>query len=294
MFYYISASCAYGSALKGKGSGMKVRSIKILVTAVTAAIGLAMTGCSFSQITGVAPEPKITGAYETECTVTAYIVPPGESADSETEFCFGGHVKRLGTQFWEMSITSPDSISGLEITKSDIAMSSRLDGLSFDLFTEEIPSASPVAAVFNALDNAAAAVQNGGKLASGENGGWVMNGSDYTIIFDSTGAPVSMSLSTSKITAEFTSFCLISESGGTAALPETTAEVTEITSVSAAETSETAAVTAEETTVTASETSALSETTVTVTEEEISTLSETTLTETSAETEVTTVPVTME
>lgn len=280
---------------------MKIRLMKLFGAA---ALGLALTGCSLSDITGSAPDPRITGAYEVECTVTAYIIPPGESADGETQFCFGGSIKRLGPQFWEMSISSPDTVAGMEIVKTDSAMTSRLDGLSFDIFTEEIPSASPVAAVFGALDSAAVQLESGGGLSSGENGSWVMNGSGYSIIFDSTGAPVSMSLTASRITAEFTSFSVIGPDSG--ALSETSASFSE-TALPPAETSLTSAETSaplsetsvSQTAATEAESSeALSEAPAETSVSAVSEISEPTSTETTSspasETSAASVSVTME
>lgn len=192
---------------------MKIGKIKRVITA--AAICTSLAGCSFSEIAGLPPEPQITSAYTAECTVTSYIVPP--DSEEETQFCFGGKIKRLGTGFWELEITSPETVAGLKITASDDTVDSSLGELSFSLPLEHIPEASPFTAIFGALDSAAV---NGRSLSSGEEGGWVMSSDTYTIIFDGSGTPVSMAMSNPRMTVEFESFRIMSDtlgsSGGSA------------------------------------------------------------------------------
>ena len=211
-------------------------------------------GCSLSQIADAPPEPHITKGFEAECTVTAYIIPPGESTDSEEEFVFGGSIKRLGGGFWEMSVTSPETVAGMEISMSDDAMTSHLGQLSLDMTAADIPDASPVTAVFAAIDSAAALYEAGTALEKGDNGGWTLRDGGCTIVFDGEGNPVSMAVSSPRLSVSFTSFTVLSENIDTS--EQTTAATADTTTV--ATTADTATVTAVTTApITTAETSAV-------------------------------------
>lgn len=187
-----------------------------------AALCMVLTGCSFSEIAGLPPEPQLSSAYTAELAVTSYILPP--DSEEEAEFCFGGTVKRLGTGFWELEITSPETIAGMEITSSGDTVDSSLGELSFSLPTESVPEASPFMAMFAALDSAAVSTS---PLTSGEEGGWVMATDKYTIAFDGSGAPVSMAMSSPRFTAEFSSFTLTAAEQDTERTTESSTETAE-------------------------------------------------------------------
>ncbi len=198
------------------------------------------TGCSLNEITGKAPEAQIKGAYNAECSVTAYIVPP--DTNEETEFKFDCKVKRLGTGFWEMDITAPDTVCGMKITASDGSVSSQLDGFSISCEQNDVPAASPVFTLFKVLDSFALTEA---PLESGSDGGWMLKTEDCTMIFDSAGAPVSLAASNPKITVSFTSFTVITSEAqtvtGTTAPAEETAAVTSTVSEASSVTSSAAA-----------------------------------------------------
>ena len=162
-------------------------------------------GCSGSML-AVPPEPKIMSAYSAECTVTAYITPPDKT--EEEEFTFGGRLTRLGTGFWELDISSPDTLKGMVIKANDDCIRSELGSLSFDTNGEDIPANSPFAAVFSSLDKAAASSVG---LERSDDEGWKMVSDTYTVIFDNDGIPVSMACSSPRITAEFSGFELPQE-----------------------------------------------------------------------------------
>ncbi len=217
-------------------------------------------GCSLSQITDAPPEPNITKGFEAECTVTAYIIPPGESTDSEEEFVFGGSIKRLGGGFWEMSVTSPETVAGMEISMSDDTMTSHLGQLSLDMTAADIPDASPVTAVFTAIDSAAALYEAGTALEKGDDGGWTLRDGGCTIVFDGEGNPVSMAVSTPRISVSFTSFAVLSENMGTSDNKSHSSEQTSQTTADTTTVTTTASVTdttVDTTTVTAVTTSAI-------------------------------------
>lgn len=197
---------------------------KIIMIITAAGLCLSAAGCS-GGIISAPPDPKITGSYSADCTVTAYIIPPGESADSETEFTFSGHTRRLGGGFWEMTIDSPETVAGLEISAADDILTSRMGELTFDMKTASLPDSSPLTAFFSEMDEAAARLDAGNTLTSGEDGGWVYSGGNSTIIFDGSGYPVSMAVGEPKMTVEFTGFTLSEgETSETAAQQETSAQ----------------------------------------------------------------------
>lgn len=196
--------------------------MKIGKISVTACFALLLGGCSFNEIAGLPPEPEITSPYTAVCAVTSYITPPdGE----ETEFCFSGNIKRLGTGFWEMELTSPDTLKGLKVALSGDVVNSSLGELTFSMPAEKMPDLSPFMEIFSVLDSAASAAEQGETLVSGENGGWVLSTEGSTIIFDGNGCPVSMASSYPRLTAEITEFKLITESTVTAP-EETSAQTT--------------------------------------------------------------------
>lgn len=253
---------------------MKRSFLKIFTPIIIAA---GISACSVSDLSP-SPQPKLDGGFTCECTVTAGIVPPGSDSGEETEFVFSGNLKRLGAGFWELEISSPETISGMKITSCDGDFSSSLGELSFDLAPEDVPQKSPVYALFTSLDNMSSAFENGAELTSGEEGGWVYTADGVSAVFDGDGVITSMALASPKMTAQFNGFIMSetvmettlsseTSSAPLAAVPETASETT-LTSVP-------------------SETISLPMTTTVI--------SETTASETSApQTEATTVPTTME
>lgn len=256
---------------------MKHSFLKIFTPIIIAA---GISACSVSDL-APSPQPKLDGGFTCECTVTAGIIPPDSDSGEETEFAFSGNLKRLGAGFWELELTSPETVSGMKMTSSDGELSSSLGELSFELAAENVPRKSPVIALFTAIDNMSAAFENGAELTSGNEGGWVYTADGISAVFDGDGVITSLALAEPKMTAQFTNFAKSetvmetqSESETTSALLATIpGTVSETTTASA--TSETTSLPV--TTMVSSETS----------------LPETTAAETTApETENTTVPTT--
>lgn len=179
--------------------------MKKLMGMITVMMCVTATGCSAAEVLSSPPQPQITGGFTADCTVTAYIIPPGENAESETEFTFSGQTKRLGSGFWSMEITSPETIAGLTVSSADDVLTSHLGDLTFDVQTSSLPDSSPLTAFFSAMDNAAAQLEST-SLSAGEDGGWVYSGDGCTIIFDSCGVPVSLATGQPKMTVSFSNF----------------------------------------------------------------------------------------
>lgn len=179
---------------------MKIRKAAIFSALI---FSVCLTGCTAATLTAGAPDPGICGGYETDFTAQVNIVMPDNSG--ETEFSFGGHIRRLGSGFWDMELTSPETVTGLEISAADDVLTSQLGDLTFDVSADKLPGSSPVTAIFLALDNAAADTVSGKQLQKGDDG-WVLNGESYAVIFDDEGYPVAMSVSQPGINVEFSGF----------------------------------------------------------------------------------------
>lgn len=186
---------------------MKHGFLKIFTPIIIAAV---ITACSVTDFSG-APKPQLDGGYTCKCEVTAGIIPPGSDSNEECEFAFSGTVKRLGKGFWEMDITSPDTIAGMKLTSCDGDLSSSLGELSMGVSAENVSDKSPVSALFTALDKIALDLENGAELTSGENGGWVYGCDGINAVFDGDGVITSMAVSSPKMTVNFTEFCVSEE-----------------------------------------------------------------------------------
>ena len=189
-------------------------------------IAAGITACSVTELTG-APRPQLDGGYTCKCEVTAGIIPPGSDSNEECEFAFSGTVKRLGKGFWEMDITSPDTIAGMKLTSCDGDLSSSLGELSMGVSAENVSDNSPVSALFASLDKIALDLENGAELSSGDNGGWVYGCDGINAVFDGDGVITSMAVSSPKMTVNFSEFCVseeiaTSESGSETSTAEST------------------------------------------------------------------------
>lgn len=184
-----------------------------------------MAGCTSPL--NVPPKPRITGGYTLCCTVKTEVTvanspanAPASSqakspANSQTnsqagkeapeEFAFSGNVKRLGSGFWEMEITAPESLEGLKIVLAGDNVTSSLGELSFSSELSAIPKKSPALTLFRCLDNAAVALGNGvsPEAATGVQG-WTLTTGEYSLLFDNDGVPVAMTAA--GFSAEFTEF----------------------------------------------------------------------------------------
>lgn len=241
---------------------------KGILTAFSAGIlGIIMSGCSLTEITGLPPEPQIKAAYSCEYTATAVVIPP--DTREKCEFSFGGRLDRLGMGFWENELNSPETLAGMKLTLAGDTVNASLGELEFDMSCADIPSAAPFMAIFTELDNAAVCEN---ELKSSPDGGWQLETKNGVIFFDGGGIPVMLTINEPSVNVNFSCFELKD--------PQTSSQTTESFETSAAETTQTT-VTAPETTM------SVHETTTHVSKE-------TTVTTTTAEEITTTVPITME
>lgn len=184
---------------------MKIRKIyPFLCIMLSIALLTMLTGCTSPL--NAPPKARISGGYTLFCTVKAEVTP----ADKETpeEFAFSGNVKRLGSGFWEMEITSPESLTGLKIALSGDSVISSLGELSFSSEAGAVPNKSPVMTLFRCLDNADAALSSGAELQAAPGAqGWSFSGGEYSLLFDGDGVPAAMTCA--GFSAEFVEFAAI-------------------------------------------------------------------------------------
>lgn len=219
---------------------MKHCFLKIFTPIIIAA---GITACSVTELSG-APKPQLDGGYTCKCEITAGIIPPGSDSNEECEFAFSGTVKRFGKGFWEMDISSPDTIAGMKLTSCDGDLSSSLGELSMGVSAENVSDKSPVSALFTALDKIALDLENGAELTSGDNGGWVYGCDGINAVFDGDGVITSMAVTSPKMTVNFTEFCVseeivTSESEFASSAPESTSSSESETTVATVSVSET-------------------------------------------------------
>lgn len=192
-----------------------------------------ISACGIADIS-TPPEPKLTGGFTCECKVTTEIVPPDDESGEMTEFAFSGKLSRLGTGFYELELSSPDTVSDMKITSRDGDISSSLGELSFDITSENVPQKSPVYGLFTSFDNMAAAFEKGAELVSGDEGGWVYRSDGLSAVFDGDGVITSMAIASPKMTVEFSNFSITENFTETAiaseseAISETTTATTSV------------------------------------------------------------------
>ena len=212
----------------GKGRGF-LASI-LLVMSI-----LSFTGCKNGGLLVKSPDMNV--PFQSEVKVQA------------KELEFEGTIKRYGTGLWSMTVTSPETLAGLNITYNDESVTAELDGLTLEIDMEDINSNAVFAQLFKAVDSAAAAESmsctetEDGKVFTGE-----FSGGEYKLTFEpQTLAPVSIEIPSSGIFCELRSFSIIAgsdissetEAAEQTSQPEETASETAETTVLAEENAQT-------------------------------------------------------
>ena len=174
---------------------------------------LLCTSCNSQNINFLSKTPDMNTQYETDMKV--------QSGELE----FSCTVKHYGTEFWGMSVTSPDTLAGLEISMNSEGVKATLDGLELDVPSEEIRNTAVFALIFKALDNAAASDLScidteDGMYYEGEFGGVI-----YRLTFDGESMkPILLEIPEAALTAEISGFKTLDEVEEKETLSETTAE----------------------------------------------------------------------
>ncbi len=121
----------------------------ILAAAMTALI---FTSCEKSGGGLLSKSPEIAPQFEAEMKI--------QSGELE----LSADVKRYGTEFWEMSVTAPESMAGLSVSMNSEGVIAGYDGLSLSVPAEDIRDGAVFSMLFKAFDNAVSV----GKLSCNE------------------------------------------------------------------------------------------------------------------------------
>lgn len=141
------------------------------------------------------------------------------------ELEFSGKIKRYGTEFWEMSVNSPETLAGLELAMNSEGVKATLGELVLDVPMENVRSTAVFALIFKALDNAAAnklfcTETEEEMYYEGEFGGTV-----YRLTFDKESLkPVLLEIPGTALSAEFIGYEMLSGEEDLANTSQTKAE----------------------------------------------------------------------
>lgn len=209
---------------------MNIRSIvKKLFFTAAAGCTLLLGGCFGGKGTPDSSPADLDKMYTADCEITV------ENSEEDI-LCYTGVISRMGGGFWELSLNSPETVSGLKIKLDSEGITASLGELNFKLEHDKIPSRASFMAIFGALDNAAL---DSGNLTFNETetelcyyGSY--NDCKYTICYNKADNTLA-SLEIGNVTVKFSCFTVTGEDNSTS-----------VTSVS----EETAVTTLPETTVT--------------------------------------------
>ncbi|MCH5348023.1 MAG: hypothetical protein J1E40_01745 [Oscillospiraceae bacterium] len=190
--------------MRKNGRGIVIISILLVISV------LFCTGCKDGGI--LVKSPDLNVPFQSDVKVQA------------GELEFEGTVKRYGMGIWNMAVTAPETLEGLNISYNDEGVTAELDGLTMEIAMEDINSGAVFAQIFKAVDSAAAAGtlsctdSEDGKIFSGE-----FSGGTYKLIFEPQSlTPTAVEIPSAGIFCELRGFSIItvtdpsSQSGQTA------------------------------------------------------------------------------
>lgn len=173
------------------------------------------TGCKFIKDTIIPKQPKLDRAFTCEFELTAF------EDDRESKMVVKGNFTRFGTGIWEMNITEPETMKGLNLKYNEGKTTASLGALTLDIESEKLNSNAMFKRIFDSFDLCAAMhdieLYDNGEAA-------VYNGSDFSIAFDKELLlPTSLTFSDG-ITVNISSFCDLTEKAEETEQPEQTTE----------------------------------------------------------------------
>lgn len=182
----------------------------ILLTVIIISI---CTACNNKSINFLTNTPDLNTQYKAEMKVQA----------QELEFTCA--VRRYGTEFWEMNVSAPDTIAGLDVSMNNEGVKATLNGLALDIPAEDIRDQAVFAMIFKAFDNAAASKLSCTETEDGMYYEGDFGGTIYRITFDNESLkPTLLEIPEAALTAEIKGFETIDETEEMEALTQTTAE----------------------------------------------------------------------
>lgn len=173
--------------------------ISILLLVVSALI---FTSCKFFKETIIPRQPKLDCPFSCTFEITAF------ADDRDSKLTVSGDMTRYGTGIWEMNITSPETMKGLNIKYNEGNTTVSLGSLTLDIESGKLNDAAMFKRIFSAFDSCAAMhdieLYDNGDTA-------VYNGADFSISFDKeTLLPTAIDFSDG-ITVSISSFCDLAE-----------------------------------------------------------------------------------
>ena len=193
---------------------MKKNKLTLLLLVISI---ISLTACNAIKNAVTARTPQINIPFSCNFKITAY-------DDMELT----GTMSRLGTGMWEMDITSPESMAGLHIKRSDTGMDISLGELEICIEQEKINQGAFAELIFKAIDSCAAMPEL--TLEETENG-LQYTGKVSECPFIMTFSPDTMTLSeitfpSINLEAVITDFCPASNDDSTQTTPSVTEQTT--------------------------------------------------------------------
>ena len=185
--------------------------ISILLLVVSAFL---FTGCKAFKDSIIPRQPKLDRPFSCAFELTAF------ADDRDSKLTVSGDMTRYGTGIWEMNITSPETMKGLNIKYNEGSTTASLGDLTLDIESGKLNDSAMFKRIFDAFDFCAA--MHDIELYDNSEAA-VYNGADYSISFDKeTLLPTALDFSDG-ITVSISSFCDLAEQ-----TTETTTQQTDV------------------------------------------------------------------
>lgn len=160
------------------------------------------TGCKFIKDTIIPKQPKLDRAFTCEFELTAF------EDDRDSKMVVKGDFTRFGTGIWEMNITEPETMKGLNLKYNEGKTTASLGALTLDIESEKLNSSAMFKRIFDTFDSCAAMhdieLYDNGEAA-------VYNGTDCSIAFDKETLLPTLLTFSDGLTVDISSFCDLAE-----------------------------------------------------------------------------------
>ena len=201
--------------MRRKNGGFGVFAVLIMLTAAI------LTGCEKGSGLLLQKNPELDKPFESDVSVQA------------GELEFKGNIKRYGTGIWNMTVTAPETLAGMNLNyNADEGVTAELGSLKLDIPAENIKDTAVFSLIFKAVDSAAAGTisctdTEDGKVFTGENAFGT-----YSLTFEPERLTLTgIQIPAAGISCEVNRFKLMTGSEDTAAettVPGETSETSEI------------------------------------------------------------------
>lgn len=160
------------------------------------------TGCKFIKDTIIPKQPKLDRAFSCEFELTAF------EDDRDNKMTVKGDFTRFGTGIWEMNISEPETMKGLNLKYNEGKTTATLGTLTLDIESGKLNDSAMFKRIFDTFDTCAAMhdieLYDNGEAA-------VYNGTDCSITFDKESLLPTLLTFSDGITIKISSFCDLTE-----------------------------------------------------------------------------------